>query len=86
MAEPPYWPFRCEQCSRFASNPKVTYNLDGIVDERGDCSRCGDGVKLIPLSWEDWFPEDFDPEEALLAAVSAQGSGDSDETTGGGQR
>ena len=69
MAEPPYWPYRCATCKRFVSNPRVKHNAHGITDERGDCSRCGDGVKLVGLSWEDWFSDDYDPEEAAFAAA-----------------
>jgi hypothetical protein len=69
MPEPPYYPFRCAACSRFVSNPKVTYNMNRITKEQGDCSRCGPGVTLKPLSWEDWFDDDFDPEEAIFAVM-----------------
>jgi len=57
MNGPPYWPYRCGTCSRFVSNPVATVQAEErITDERGDCSRCGRGVKLAPgLSWEDWF-------------------------------
>lgn len=67
--EPPYWPFRCATCKRFVSNPKVTHSWERITDERGDCSRCGPGVKLVGLCWEDWFSDDYDPEAAILAAT-----------------
>jgi len=59
-------------CSRFVSNPTVAYNCERIVAERGDCSRCGPGVPLMPLAWEDWFAEDFDPYEALLGRQEAR--------------
>lgn len=62
---PPYWPFRCKQCSRFVSNPQVWVDGWGerIVRERGDCSRCGEDVDLAgPLAWEDWFGYGDDPE------------------------
>ena len=71
--QPPYWPYRCKKCMRFASNPKVTYNLERIVDERGDCTRCGPGVELMQLCWEDWFGDDFDPEDAILGKLRASG-------------
>lgn len=64
VASPPWWPYRCKQCARFVSNPVVTtgpppegvwFTDVVIADERGDCSRCGPGVSLAPLAWEDWF-------------------------------
>jgi hypothetical protein len=53
--EPPYWPYRCEGCSRYVSNPRCTYNEDRILSTAGDCKCCGPGVPLLPLAWEDWF-------------------------------
>ncbi len=65
---PPYWPYRCCRCSRFVSNPVVTFNVESILKERGDCSRCGAGVELVPLCWEDWFGEDCEPTGKLIEA------------------
>lgn len=68
---PPYWPYQCKKCSRYVSNPVVTHSVEEIVAERGDCSRCGPGVDLWPLCWEDWFGEDYDPYAAILADIAA---------------
>jgi hypothetical protein len=67
---PPYWPYRCATCKRFVSNPRVEHNAERITDERGDCSRCGPNVKLVGLSWEEWFPEDYYPFEAIFGRPS----------------
>lgn len=69
MSAPPYWPFRCAACKRFVSNPRVKHNAERITEQRGDCSRCGPNVDLLPLSWEDWFSDDYDPEEAVFVAA-----------------
>ncbi|MET8985894.1 hypothetical protein ABZW49_10635 [Nonomuraea wenchangensis] len=69
MSAPPYWPFRCATCKRFVSNPRVRHNASRITKQWGDCSRCGEGVDLVPLSWEDWFDDDYDPEEAVFVAA-----------------
>lgn len=51
---------RCKTCKRFTRNNVATVEtFDGeperIIDQRGDCSRCGPGVKLESEGWEDWF-------------------------------
>jgi len=52
------------------SNPRVKYNMESIIDERGDCSRCGPQVKLVPLGWEDWFGYE-DPYGAMVESRAA---------------
>lgn len=64
---PPYWPYQCRACSRYVSNPRATYNAERIVTETGDCTRCGPGVALWPLCWEDWFGWDTDPYAEITA-------------------
>jgi hypothetical protein len=73
MANPPYWPYRCRKCQRFVSNPVCTFNVERITSERGDCRRCGPGVELMPLAWEDWFSDDFDVDAAIFGPLEAAG-------------
>lgn len=65
--DPPYWPYRCRACSRFVANPRVWHNAEHITRQVGDCGRCGPDVPLVPLGWDDWFPDDYDPLDAILA-------------------
>lgn len=51
------WKFRCGQCHSYVKNPRCEYVAGKIVNERGDCGRCGTEVPLEPgMTEEDWFP------------------------------
>lgn len=83
MNAPPYWPFRCAACSRFASNPAVALGPDTanpygdvvITEETGDCKKCGKHVPLKPLGWDDWFTDDFNPAALFAAATTTSTEG-----------
>lgn len=70
MSRPPYWPYQCQACCRYVSNPRVRFNTQRIVAEIGDCSRCGPGVPLVPLCWDDWFGDSDPVGEPLTEAAS----------------
>jgi hypothetical protein len=50
---------RCKKCKRFTRNNRCDVRSTSIgehvANERGDCSRCGQRVRVESEGWEDWF-------------------------------